>query len=141
MKYISLLIIALAVTSCCVPCSKSAPKIGELENSTWTLIEFSNTPVENSRITLHFSAPEKMIYGTADCNNFFAGYTLYDNERRNIRIGNVGATRKACPDMELELQFTAILPSVTRVKLEGERLVMIDSMETLAAVLVRSKIQ
>lgn len=140
MKYLLTIILAATMASCCSTCNKSAPKIGELENATWTLIEFNNNPIENSHITLHFSAPDKMIYGTADCNNFFAGYTLYDNPKRNIRIGNVGATRKACPDMTTELEFTSALPSVTRISIEGDRVAMIDSTDNLLAVLVQAKI-
>lgn len=137
--FATLVTLVAGLTSCCDFCSKSAPKIGELENATWTLIEFQNNPIENSTITLHFSAPDKMIYGTADCNNFFAGYTLYAADKHNIKIGNVGATRKACPDMEDELKFTAALSSVSRITLEGDRLAMIDSTDNLVAVLVCAK--
>lgn len=141
MKYALITLLSLFfLNSCCSPCMRSSPKFGEkLENATWTLIEFRYNPIENSPITLHFNGAEKMIYGTAACNNFFGGYTLYDDQKRNIKIGNVGATRKACPDMETELNFTAALPSVVQVKIEGETLLMIDSLQNTLALLVRAK--
>lgn len=132
-------VVALAAVSCCSPCRKSAPVIGDLENATWMLIEFKLNPIENSPISLHFNAAEKMMYGTAPCNNFFAGYTLYDDPKHNIRFSNVGATMKACQDMELEMKFTRELPSVYKVKLEGDYLMMSDSLNNLVAVLEKAK--
>lgn len=144
MKKIIFAAIALGViaTSCCVPCGKSSPKIGDLEQSTWTLIEMNNTPVENSPITLHFNAADKMVNGTAPCNNFFGGYHLLTPKKgakENIKFSNMGATMKYCPDMDLEQQFTRILPTINRVKIEGEHLLMINSGDSLMAVLVRAK--
>lgn len=136
---ISSIAVAIAAISCCSPCKKSAPVIGDLENATWMLIEFKLNPVENSPISLHFNAAEKMVYGTAPCNNFFAGYTLLDDKQHNIRFSNAGATMKACPDMELEQNFTREMPNVTKVKLEGDYLMMSDSTGNLVAVLEKAK--
>lgn len=140
MKYfIVALFVALGLSSCCSPCRKSSPVIGDLENATWMLIEFRLNPVENSPISMHFNAAEKMVAGNAPCNNFFAGYTLTDDSRRNISFSNVGSTMKTCPDMELEQAFTRALPGVTRVKIEGDYLMMSDSLDNLVAVLEKAK--
>lgn len=133
---------ALLLTACCIPCMKSSPKIADLESATWTLIELNNNPVENSPVTLNFNANDKMVSGTALCNNFFSGYQLLSpkkGERRNIEFRNVGSTLRYCPDMQIEQSFTKQLPSVSHIKVEGEHMLMINAGDSLIAVFVRAK--
>lgn len=121
---------------------KSSPKIADLESATWILIELNNNPVENSPITLHFDATDKMVNGTALCNNFFSGYQLFTpkkGERRNVEFRNVGGTMKYCPDMQIEQSFTSQLPTISQIKIEGEHMLMINSLDSLIAVFVRAK--
>ncbi|MEG1414940.1 MAG: META domain-containing protein [Mucinivorans sp.] len=139
---IPVLTTALWLTSCCTPCNQSSPKIEDLESATWTMIELNNNPIENSPITVHFNPNDKMLNGTALCNNFFAGYHLLTPKKgshQNIEFLNVGATMKYCPDMELEQTFTRLLPTIKQVKIEGEHLVMINGGDSLMAVFVRAK--
>ncbi len=133
--------LSLSFTSCCMPCTKSAPKIGDLENASWRLIEMDLNPIENSQITMTFDANEKTMYGTAACNNFFAGYTLYKakGEKPNIKFGNIGSTRKMCPDMAEEEKFVALLPSVERIKLEGDYILLINAEKQMVAVMEKIK--
>ncbi len=129
--------LSLSLSSCCAPCSKSAPKIGELEQGTWRLIELQLNPIEASEITMTFNAEEKTMYGTAACNNFFSGYTLYNvkGNKRNIKFANIGSTRKMCPDMEQEETFVRLLPGVERVKIEGDNLLLIDTLKNMVAIM------
>lgn len=131
-----------SLSSCCIPCTQSQPKIEALEGATWTLVEMQNRPVENAPITLHFNAADKMVSGTAPCNNFFAGYHLLaptKTSTRNIEFLNVGGTLKYCPDTDLEQTFTRILPTIKRVKIDGEHMLMINASDSLMAVFVRAK--
>lgn len=132
-----LMLSGVGFSSCCA-CRQGSPKIGELENATWRLIELKLNPIEDSRITVRFDGTTKMIYGEAPCNNFFASYSL-TTEKDNIVVGAVGATRKACPEMDLEMEFTGVLGSVVRVKTEGDHLLMIDGQGALVAVLIAVK--
>lgn len=139
-----LLFLAASFSSCCLPCSQSAPKIGDLEEASWTLIELNNNPVEKSPIVLTFDAAGKTFSGKALCNNFFGSYHLYlpkKGERQNIDFAHVGGTLRACPDMEVEGRFTRLLPSITRIKIEGEHLLMFNPGDSLMAVLVRGVIE
>lgn len=139
----AILLTAMFFTSCCTPCTQSSPKIEDLESATWTMIEINNNPIENSPITIHFNPNDKMLNGTAPCNNFFASYHLLypkKGERQNIEFLNCGATMKFCPDMELEQTFTRLLPTIKQVKIEGEHLVMINAGDSLMAVFVRAKL-
>lgn len=131
----TVMISSMLILSSCCACRKGSPKIGSLEQDNWKLIEFKYDPIENSQIVLSFDAEKKMIYGTAPCNNFFAGYSLFKGEN-NITISNVGATRMACPEMDLEMNFTGALSTVTRIKIDGQHLLMLNNTGELVALLV-----
>lgn len=137
-----LLSLILSFTSCCIPCRKSAPTIKDLESATWTLIELNTNPIENSHISLKFDAADKVVYGTAPCNNFFSGYHLLTpkkGDRKNVQFTNTGATMRYCPDAKTEEEFTRILPSITHIKIEGDHMLMSNSGDSLMAVLIRVK--
>lgn len=126
---------AIGFTACCA-CRKGSPKIANLEADNWRLIEFRGEAVPTDKaITLTFDAGKKTIYGQAPCNNFFAGYSLFKEAEHNIEISNVGATRMYCPDTEIEDGFTRDLSGVKRLKIEGERLLMLDGEGDLVALL------
>lgn len=126
---------AAGLSSCCA-CRKGSPKIANLEADNWRLIEFQGEAVPtNKAVTLTFDPEKKMIYGQAPCNNFFAGYSLFKDAEHNIEIGNAGATRKYCPDTEIEDGFTRELTNIKRLKIEGERLLMLDAGGNLVALL------
>lgn len=126
---------AVFVTSCCA-CRKGSPKIANLEADNWRLIEFMGEAVPAEKaVTLTFDPEKKTIYGQAPCNNFFAGYSLFKEPEHNITIANAGATRKFCPDTEIEDGFVRQLTNITRLKIEGERLLMLDAEGNMVALL------
>ncbi len=135
------LFLVVTLTGCCSYCGPTSTKITDLEMGSWRVIEINQTAIEDSQITLTFDPEEKVVYGTAPCNNFFASYTLFKAKgtERNIEFKNGGGTMRLCPDTELEEAVTRALPTVSRVKLEGENLLLIDSSEELVAVLVKIK--
>lgn len=127
---------AVLFTACCA-CRKGSPEIANLEQDNWRLIEFRGEAVPTDKaVTLTFDAGKKTIYGKAPCNNFFAGYSLFEDAEHNIEIANAGATRKFCPDTEIEDGFTRELTEVKRLKIEGERLLMLDAEGDLVALLM-----
>ncbi len=129
------------LTSCCAPCGKSAPKIGTLEESSWRLVELNGKAIENSTITLTFNAEEKMVYGTAPCNNFFGSYKLFEAKgtERNIQFANIGATRKLCPDVDMSIEedLARDLHSVKRAKLEDDNVIFVNPEEKSVAVFTK----
>ncbi len=129
-------VLAAVVLSSCCACRKGSPKIANLEADNWRLIEFRGEAVPTDKaVTLTFDAEKKMIYGQAPCNNFFAGYSLFKDAEHNIEISNAGATRMFCPDTEIENGFTRELSNIKRLKIEGERLLMLDADGNLVALL------
>ena len=134
-KLTLLFCISMFITSCCA-CRQGSPKIGDLENAQWKLIELNGNTVGNTEILLTFDANEKMIYGKCPCNNFFAGYSLSNADDNNIKITNPGATRKFCPDSQIEDEFASKIGTITTVKLEGQdKIMLIDAAGELVAVL------
>ena len=127
---------AAVLLSACCACRKGSPKIANLEADDWRLIEFLGAAVPTEKaVTLTFDDAEKIIYGQAPCNNFFAGYSLYEDPEHNIEIKNAGVTRMYCPDTEIEDGFVSRLTEIKRLKLEGERLLMLDGEGNLVALL------
>lgn len=135
-----ILTILLTLSSCCIPCGKAAPKIGKLEEVSFTLRELNLKNVEDSGVSIRFDAVEKIFYGGAPCNNFFGGYHLYEAKGtdRNIEFFNIGGTQKACSgtDTSIERGFVKLLPSVKRVMFSDDNMLMINSDEEIVAVLV-----
>lgn len=126
---------AVILSSCCA-CRKGSPKIANLEADNWKLIEFQGQAVPTDKaVILTFDPEKKMIYGQAPCNNFFAGYSLFKDADHNIEISNAGVTRKFCPDTEIEDGFTRELSNIKRLKIEGERLLMLNAGGDLVALL------
>ncbi|WP_298065121.1 META domain-containing protein [uncultured Rikenella sp.] len=131
----ALALTAVVMGSCCA-CRKGSPKIANLETDDWKLIEFRGEAVPSDKaVTLTFDPEKKMIYGQAPCNNFFAGYSLFKDAEHNIEIANAGATRKFCPDTEIEDGFTRELTNIKRLKIEGGRLLMLNAEGDLVALL------
>lgn len=128
-------IIALAMTSCCA-CRQGSPKIGQLEDSKWRLTELDGKQVAKEQsVVLTFNANEKMIYGEAPCNNFFAGYSTVKGETNNIAIGHAGATRKFCPDSEIEDKFVMQLSNIVTIKVESNNLLLLNNEGDLIGIL------
>ena len=131
----ALICVALLFTACCA-CRQGSPKIGDLENSSWKLAELNGNEIANYDIVLSFDPAEKMIYGKCPCNNFFASYSLGDTKENNIKIMNPGATRKYCPDSQIEDEFAAKIGTITTIKLEGnDKIMLIDNNGALIAIL------
>lgn len=129
-------VLAAVVLSSCCACRKGSLKIANLEADNWRLIEFRGEAVPTDKaVTLTFDAEKKMIYGQAPCNNFFASYSLFKDAEHNIEISNAGATRMFCPDTEIENGFTRELSNIKRLKIEGERLLLLDADGNLVALL------
>lgn len=131
-----IVLLGILLTACCA-CRKGSPTLANLEVDDWRLIEFrSEAVVQEQSIVLTFDPEKKMIHGKAPCNNFFSNYTLLDSKTANIQIGAGGATRKFCLNAAVEEGFVRMLPQVTRLQIEGDKLLMINAQGELVALLM-----
>ena len=86
----------------------------------FTLISVEGQPAPY-RADLHLA--EGKITGQAPCNRFF-GTLTYDATR--FRIENIGATRMACPDLDHETAFFALLDKTRQIDRREGQITLLD---------------
>jgi len=121
--------------------SSTSPKTGPssasntLSGITWRLVELSGIPVATA---LHgeqpfilFDQAKRQATGYAGCNRFFGGYNL-DGDA--LKFGPLGATKRACPDLEtgLETEFFKVLDAIRRWEIVGGSLRLLSGDAVLA---------
>ncbi|MFR9165831.1 MAG: META domain-containing protein [Dysgonomonas sp.] len=109
-----------------------APKsLSEQLAGTWTLKlmegdEASKTFKSEGKATLPtliFNANENKINGNAGCNNYFATYSL---DQQQLIVGPIGSTEMACPNMQGEAIFIKNLSDTSTVSLPNENVLQIS---------------
>lgn len=85
----------------------------------YRLMELDGMPFE-ARATVAFPQPSDII-GQGPCNSYFATqsapYPWFD-------VQGIGASRMACPDLNVEQIFFAALQDMTLVEVQGETLIL-----------------
>ena len=83
----------------------SGPDAEGVEDVRWYLKEVSGSPVsamaESGQPHITLDQAQKQAAGFSGCNNFFGGYEL---DGPLLKFGPVGATRMACPDLQMSLE-------------------------------------
>lgn len=93
----------------------------------WVLSALNETPA-SARITLEFPE-EGRIAGQAPCNRYFATQPL---PLPWFKANNIGATKMACPNLDLESRYFGLLEKMTTAEIAGDILILRgDSGETL----------
>ena len=95
-----------------------------LMNTVWVLQSMGSpsnpTRVESGMIITAMFSPEGELSGTSGCNNYFAGYTVKDNQ---ISIQQAGSTMRACTQgMEQEAAYLKALEGAETFQITGVRL-------------------
>lgn len=94
----------------------------------WQLTERDGIPV-TAAITLDLSDPGQ-ISGTAPCNRYSATQTA---PYPWVEIGPIATTRRACPDLQAEQAYLALLSRMTLAEVSGPVLILSNDMgETLS---------
>ncbi len=123
---LSTALLALLLTSCCA-CRKGSPKIGNLEETSWQVSEALSAPVAPGALSLRFDKYTKQLLGEAPEGAFFANYAIQEGEH-NVVIRELGGQAIRNP-------FVSSLRRVVRLKMEGQRLLMLDGEGNLVALL------
>ncbi|PLS21797.1 META domain-containing protein [Neptunicoccus cionae] len=85
----------------------------------WQLVRLNGEAVETP-ITLTF--PEKgRLAGQAPCNSYFGEQTA---PLPWFETGAIGATRRACPEMELEGRYFKAFSDMTMIERKGDTLLL-----------------
>lgn len=129
-----LFVIALfpLIGGCCA-CRKGSPVIGNLENTSWTMVELKTKPVSRV-VTINFDPNSKVMSGICDCQKVYSGYHLFESGTSNIEFLQPGHFGEGCPDVPEINLLTGILSSVKNVKIDGGHLLFIDSSQEIVAV-------
>jgi heat shock protein HslJ len=89
------------------------------EQAVWMLSTMNGAPV-STRITITFPE-EGRIAGQAACNKYFGSQTM---PMPWFEVKNLGATKMACPDLGLEVQYFETLQQTTTAEIIGDMLIL-----------------
>lgn len=97
----------------------------DLAGTNWRLADTGGTEIENSGGVFVRFEPDGSLDGFAGCNNFFGAYAL---DGSNLSISSLGATRKMCPElfMDIETTFMNALQNVRSFSISSGSLQLID---------------
>ena len=115
----------MGLTSCC---GGSEQGLALQEGQMWKLSNMEGISAEAVEanadfFTLSFNAEEQAVNGRTNCNTFFGKFV---DESGKLSFDEMGMTRMACPNMELEDAFMQMLASVDAYKVENAELSLLS---------------
>ena len=126
------LFILLCITMAGVGCnsSKNMAKLGGVKWVLQTLNgEEINLTDQNSEIFIQFDEAEHRVNGRGGCNRFFGNYEM---EGKKLKFSPMGATRMACPDLQLENTFFRMLDEVDSFSIKDNLLSFLSKEKVVA---------
>ena len=99
---------------------------GYAGSGAYQLTEMLGQPV-NIQVTIAFPEEGKIV-GQAPCNRYF---TSQDAPLPWFNVGPIGATKMACPDLDLEQQYFETLMQVSLAEIQGDQLLLSDETQVL----------
>jgi heat shock protein HslJ len=96
-------------------------------NDIWSAVRIEGNPINRmvSVPRLEINTSEMKIYGNDGCNEYFGSISELTEKR--IAVGNIGSTRKMCPDMEIPQRYNNALSKVEAYLFDKQILVFKDS--------------
>ena len=127
-----ILISALAVVGCC-DCRKRSKLEKPLVGTEWQLVQLMAKDVvaEEDSFRLTFMS-NGTIAGKGDCNVLSATYSM--SASRELKISNLGSTRRLCKNFEQENAFMDMLEGVTHYEMDADHMLLLSN-GTLVAIL------
>ena len=133
----SILVVAALVAGCCA-CRKGKNNL-PLVGTQWHLVKLVERELNLSPEQFVFTFSKDGAFGgVGACNRMMGDYTT--TEKGAMTFGPVAATRRMCPDAELEGRFSQVLESVTHYEIDGDMLLLLSKGE-LRAVLQAVEVQ
>jgi heat shock protein len=112
----------------------SSKNMAKLDGVKWELKSLNDREVKltdnNSEVYLQFNEAEKKVSGRGGCNRFFGNYEM-DGDK--LKFSPLGATRMACPDLQLETEFFKALETVDTYSIK-DGLLSLKSKDKVVAV-------
>lgn len=132
MKRIALLIFGMMLMVSCGSDKKDPTDL--INNINWnvehigTISTFERTPMFKIQIE------NTKIEGSTGCNRFFGNIKL---EGYNITVQNIGSTKMACKDMQIETTFLEALNNMTHFEIEEGKLHLLSNSDELLMTLIK----
>ena len=82
-----------------------------------------------SEVFITLEAGNKKIFGKAGCNRFFG---VYEQNDSRLTFSGMGATRMACPDMDIETAFFKVLEDTRSFVIKKNKLTLKDDGNVIA---------
>jgi heat shock protein HslJ len=124
---LALLAVALLTSACQ---SRTPPAITDKQ---WSLQELEGQPLDSAARfkppTLMLASAGSQVSGYAGCNRMAGSYTLRPG---TLEFGPLAMTRMACPAMDLETRFSAMMGAVRQYRVEENQLVLLADGRVLA---------
>ena len=125
------LLMGLLLVSCMTKeTAGTGPDAVSMEGVQWYMLEVAGSPVSpmahDKQPHIMLDPVQKRATGFSGCNNFFGNY---ERHGESLRFGPVGATRMACPDLEMGLEtevFKALDQTRTWKIQDGELLFLAE---------------
>ncbi len=73
----------------------------------------------NQQVSITFEKAGKKVAGQAGCNRFFGTYAT---EEDKLTFSQMGATKMACPHMDIEVTFFKMLDETNRFVIKNDKL-------------------
>ena len=90
----------------------------------WKIDEVLGAPVtafEENDAFISFQKEESRFYGSTGCNSFFGNFVIEENSD-NIRLENIGSTKKLCENMALEDSIFYVFGKVASVRYDNNKM-------------------
>ena len=127
-----ILISSLCAVGCC-DCRKRSKLEKPLVGTQWQLVQLMAKDVvaEEDSFRLTFMS-NGTIAGKGDCNVLSATYSM--SASRELKISNLGSTRRLCKNYEQENEFMDMLEGVTHYEMDADHMLLLSN-GTLVAIL------
>ena len=127
-----ILISSLCAVGCC-DCRKRSKLEKPLVGTQWQLVQLMAKDVvaEEDSYRLTFMS-NGTIAGKGDCNMLTATYSI--SASRELKISNLGSTRRLCKNYEQENEFMDMLEGVTHYEMDADHMLFLSN-GTLVAIL------
>ncbi|MBO5732977.1 MAG: META domain-containing protein [Alistipes sp.] len=123
----SILLVAITLLSAsCCSCRYSNKLVRPLATTEWKLVQMGGREIsaEGDSFTMVFHS-DGTITGVCDCNRLTASYTT--TPTRDLRIENIGTTRRLCQNHADENEFWEMLSSVTHYEMDADIMILLSN--------------
>lgn len=132
LSYLAMATVVAVVGFGCCACRNSAKNSKPLVGTEWHLVKLMETDATfaEGKFDIRFvegdEANKGNIQGVGACNHIIGGeFTI--GEKGVLSVGQLGATRMACPELELEIKFFEALRSTTHYEIDGDVLLLLSN--------------